>query len=135
MLNPGCYSLADFAITKATNEVQAPIVDLEGMSAVTICARFGYGSGGATAKVYVATSLDRGLTWVDVACLTFGTAGGVKVVNVSGMTPRGAPITPTDGALPDDTTLDGVLGDQLRTRIVTTGTYVNSIVSVKAVVR
>jgi len=135
MLNPGTYALADRAITTAINEAQSPIVDLEGMTAVTIQARLAYGSGGTTAKVYVATSMDNGVTWVDVACLAFGAAGGVKVVNVSGMTPKGTPVVPTDGALPDDTTLDGVLGDRLRARIVTTGTYANSIISVKAVVR
>ena len=89
MLNPGTYALADRAITTAINEAQSPIVDLEGMTAVTIQARLAYGSGGTTAKVYVATSLDNGLTWVDVACLAFGPAGGVKVVNVSGLTPKG----------------------------------------------
>ncbi|QCO15527.1 hypothetical protein D3869_09960 [Azospirillum brasilense] len=135
MLNPGTYALADRAITTAINEAQSPIVDLEGMTAVTIQARLAYGSGGTTAKVYVATSLDNGLTWVDVACLAFGPAGGVKVVNVSGLTPKGIPVVPTDGALADDTTVDGVLGDRLRARIVTMGTYSNSILSVRATIR
>ncbi len=135
MLNPGTYALADRAITTAINEAQSPIVDLQGVTAVTIQARLAYGSGGTSAKVYVATSLDGGITWVDVACLAFGAAGAVKVVNVSGLTPKGTPAIPTDGALTDDTILDGILGDRLRARIVTTGTYANSVVSVRATVR
>lgn len=135
MLNPGTYALADRAITTAVNETQAPISDLAGMSAVTIQARFAYGSGGTTAKVYIATSLDNGATWVDIACLAFTTTGSVKVVNVSGLTPRSAPIIPSDGTLVDDTIIDGVLGDRLRARIVTTGTYANSLLTVRVAVR
>lgn len=135
MLNPGTYALADKPITTASNEAQAPITDLEGMTAATIQARFAYGTGGTSAKVYVATSLDGGTTWVDIACFAFTNAGGVKVVNVSGLASRTLPIVPTDGALADDTTVDGVLGDRLRARIVTTGTYSNSLLTVRAVVR
>lgn len=135
MLNPGTYALADRAITTAVNEAQFPIQDLAGMAAVTIQARFAYGTGGTTAKVYVATSLDNGATWVDIACLAFTTAGGAKVVNLSGLTPKGTPITPSDGTLADDTIVDGVLGDRLRARIVTTGTYANSLLTVRAAVR
>jgi hypothetical protein len=93
------------------------------------------GTGGTTAKVYIQTSLDQGATWVDIACLAFTTTGAVKVVNLSGLTPKTTPVTPTDGALTDDTCVDGVLGDRLRAKIVTTGTYANAIVSVRVAVR
>lgn len=136
MLNPGLYALADRAITTALNEAQTPIVDLDGATAVTVQARLAYGSGGTTAKVYVQTSLDQGVTWMDVACLAFAAAGATKVVNLSALTPRTVPALPTDGALADDTVVDGVLGDRLRTRIITTGTYAGStLVSVRAAVR
>lgn len=135
MLNPGLYALADRAITTALNEAQTPIVDLDGASAVSLQARLAYGSGGTTAKVYVQTSLDQGVTWIDVACFAFTTAGAVKVANLSGLTPRTAPFVPTDGALADDTVVDGILGDRLRARIIATGTYGSSVVSVRAAVR
>ena len=48
---------------------------------------------------------------------------------------RTIPVAPSDGALADDTVLDGILGDRLRVRVITTGTYVNSVVSVRAAVR
>jgi len=136
MCNPGLYALADKAVTTAVNEAQSPIVDLEGMTAVTVQARLAYGSGGTSAKVYVQTSLDQGTTWVDVACLAFSTAGAAKIVNLSGLTPKPTPAAPTDGALADDTTVDGLLGDRLRAKIVTTGTYGGStVVTVRAAVR
>lgn len=135
MLNPGLYALADRAITTALNEAQTAIVDLDGVSAVTLHARLAYGSGGTTAKVYVQTSLDQGVTWIDVACFAFATAGAVKVANLSGLTPRTAPIVPSDGALADDTVIDGILGDRLRAKVITTGTYSSSVVSVRAAVR
>lgn len=135
MLNPSIYALADRAITTAINEAQTAITDLDGMTAVTLQARLAMGTGGTTAKVYVQTSLDQGVTWIDVACLAFTTAGAVKVVNLSALTPKGTPVVPTDGALADDTIVDGVLGDRLRAKIVTTGTYANAIVSVRAAVR
>jgi hypothetical protein len=57
-------------------------------------------------------------------------------MNNPGLTPRTTPIIPTDGALADDTCVDGVLGDRLRVRVVTTGTYGGStVLSVRAAVR
>lgn len=135
MLNPGIYGLADRAITTAIVEAQTPILNLDGMTAVTIQARLAMGTGGTTAKVYVQTSLDQGVTWVDIVCAAFTTAGAVKLFNVSGLTPKTTPITPTDGALTDDTVVDGILGDRLRARIVTTGTYSNAVASVRVAVR
>jgi hypothetical protein len=105
------------------------------MTAVTVQARLAMGTGGTTAKVFVQTSLDQGTTWVDVACLAFTTTGATKVVNLSGLTPKASPATPTDGAMSDDTALDGVLGDRLRAKIITTGTYSAAVVSVRASVR
>ena len=135
MLNPALYSLADRAITTALNEAQTAILNLDGMSAVTIMARLAMGTGGTTAKCYIQTSLDSGTTWIDVACLAFTTTGATKLVNLSGLTPKTSPATPTDGAMADDTCLDGLLGDRLRAKIITTGTYSAAVVSVRAAVR
>ena len=135
MLNPGIYNLADRALTTAINEAQTAIVALDGMTAASIQARLAMGTGGTTAKVYVQTSLDQGTTWIDIACLAFTTTGALKVVNLSGLTPKGTPAVPTDGALADDTVIDGILGDRLRAKIITTGTYSAAVVSVRASVR
>ena len=68
-------------------------------------------SGGTTCKAWVQTSLDQGQTWAD------------KIVNLSGLTPRTTVLTPTDAGLADDTVVDGVLGDRLRLKITSTGTF------------
>lgn len=132
MLNPGDYSLCDFKLTTAlTGVAQTPIKNLEGILAATIEARFYYGSGGTGAKAYVQTTLDGGATWIDIASFSFATASAVKVINLSGLTPKTTAVTPTDGALADDTCIDGLLGSALRVKLTSTGTYSNTIISVK----
>lgn len=132
MDRPGIYSLtendgaSDLAIAAAATTICDVIDELEGLTAVTLQVRFAYGSGGTKVTVYVQTSLDQGATWVDIACVTFTTASGQKMLNLSGLTPKTTAATPTDGAMTDDTALDGVLGDRLRCKVVSTGTYAGS---------
>lgn len=136
MLNPGDYSLCDTTITAAQNGVaMTPIQNLEGILAATIEAKFGYGSGGTTARVWVQVTLDDGQTWIDIACFSFTTGSGVRVVNLSGLTPVTTPITPSDGALADNSFVDGILGSAMRAKVSTTGTYSNTLLSVKVSVR
>lgn len=148
MQNPGVYNLGDRAITTAlTGEVitdgtsaagedQAFIDRLDGMTAATISARFSYGSGGTSCKVWVQTSLDQGVTWVDIACFAFTTSSAHKMTNLSAALETANQLTPTDGALADNTNVDSILGDRLRVKITTTGTYAGSTtLAVRAAVR
>lgn len=136
MLNPGDYSLCDLAVTTALSGVaQTPIQNLEGILAATIEAKLYYGSGGTTMKAWVQVTLDDGATWVDIACFAFTTSSAVKVINLSGLTPKTTAVTPTDGALADDTCIDGVLGSAMRVKLTSTGTYANTIISVKVSAR
>lgn len=147
MNSPGIYDVGSSAITTAvTGSVITSSVDasgtaieyvdrLEGMTAATVQFRFAYGSGGTTAKAYLQTSLDQGTTWVDIACEAFTTSSSVQVVNLSGLTPKTSAATPGDGALADDTCVDGILGDRLRVKITTTGTYVGTTLSVRVSAR
>lgn len=148
MNNPGIKNLGDVAITTAltssvitdgtsiNGEDQAFIDRLEGMTALTLFLRLAYGSGGTTVRAYVQTSLDQGTTWIDIACVLFGVASETAILNLSGLTPKTTQITPSDGALADDTCVDGVLGDRLRVKVTTTGTYAgNTTLSVRAAAR
>lgn len=90
---------------------------------VAIQAKFTYGSGGTTVKTYAQTSLDGGQTWIDVASFAFATATATKISALKRQTALAAGVTPTDGALTDNTILDGLLGDRLRVKITTVGTY------------
>jgi hypothetical protein len=125
---PGVYELGDIAITTAGTQTGTAVTDLDGMLAAGLQVRLAYGSGGTSVKVYVQTSLDQGTVWIDVACFTFTTASAVKVRNLSALTPKTTDVTPTDGALTDDTSVDGILGDRMRIKVVSVGTYAGSTV-------
>ncbi len=130
----GTFSLGDFSIGAAATQVGDVVDDLSGALAVTLSARLAYGSGGTSCYAVVETSLDQGVTWVQIARFDFTTSGLQKVVTVSGLTPRIA--AATAGSLAADTALDGTLGDRLRATVVSTGTYAGStVVSVRANVR
>jgi hypothetical protein len=142
----GLYNLGDEAITAAVTNVvitdgvssagvaQSFIDGLEAAAAVTLQANFTYGSGGTNLKVDVETSLDQGVTWIAIARFAFLLASAEKVVNLSGLTPVTTVYTPA--TLSDDTVKDGILGDRLRARITSTGTYAgNTSISVRASVR
>jgi hypothetical protein len=130
----GTFSLGDFSIGAAATQVGDVVDDLSGALAVTLSARLAYGSGGTSCYAVVETSLDQGVTWVQIARFDFTTSGLQKVMTVSGLTPRIA--AATAGSLAADTALDGTLGDRLRATVVSTGTYAGStVVSVRASVR
>lgn len=109
---------------------------LDGMLASAIEMRFAYGSGGTSVKAWLQTSLDQGQTWVDIACGAFTTSSATKIFNLSALTPKTSVVTPTDGTLSDDSAVDGVLGDRLRVKVTSVGTYAgNTTLGVRAVVR
>lgn len=125
MNNPGTYT-ASATITTAGTQTTTAIEDLEGMLSLTAELRFVWGAGGTTCKAYLQTSLDSGTTWHDIACAAFTTSSATKLFNLSGLTAKTTPATPTDGTMTDDTALDGVLGTQLRLKVISVGTYSGS---------
>ena len=116
--------LAATTITTAvTAVVTTPVADLLGMQVLTLLAKFVYGSAGTNATAWVQTSFDGGVTWVDIACFQFTTATASKINSVRALTAVAADYTPTDGTLTANTIKDGILGDRLRVKYTTTGTY------------
>jgi hypothetical protein len=115
---------SDLTITAAGTTNCTPVTGLTGMQSLTVSLRFAWGSGGTAVKVYLQTSIDGGNTWIDIACVVFGnSASEHAVLNFSALTPKTTQVTPTDGALADDTAVDGILGDRVRVKSVSTGTY------------
>ena len=108
-MRTGVISLGDFTITAAGTQTGDWVEDFDGVVALCAQLRLAYGAGGTTIRAYLQTSLDGGTTIIDVACVLFTTASEVAVFNFSAMTPKTSQITPTDAALADDSTIDGIV--------------------------
>lgn len=84
-------------------------------------AKFDYGSGGTSAKFWIQTSVD-GTTWTDVANFAFATADLNKVAAVNIFVAH-THATPSDAALSDNSIANGYIGEYLRVKYTTVGTY------------
>ena len=145
MTGPGVISLGDFPIAAAGQQVtplnlQQGLVGgppaLTGLTALSCQARFFYGAGGTKVNVYFQTSVDQGQTWFDIANIAFTTASAVETFNLSGLNSVATPTAPFNLALPDNTTLNGPLGDRLQAVVVSQGIYTGStLVSTRCVTR
>lgn len=113
----------DVTVTTAATTSCNPVTALTGMQSLTVWLKLAYGTGGTTVKAYIQTSLDGGNTWEDVACWAPSNANATKRWNFSALTPVTTPVAPTDGAMTDNTAQDGILGDRVRLKVVSTGTY------------
>lgn len=78
--------------------------------------------GGTTAKAWVQTSFDGGVTWVDIANFAFTTSTATRLYHLTAAAVTSI-ATPTDGSLADNTAVNGLLGDRFRVKLTTTGTY------------
>lgn len=142
MNNPGIFSLGDLTITAAGTQTGAWLTDLDGMAGFVYQCRFAYGSGGNDCRVFLQASFDQGTTAVDLDCAVFDTTSDMLVLSFDGGNVQqrsGSPpesFTPTDGALADNSSIDGLMPDRLRVKIVSTGTYAGStVVSPRIVAR
>lgn len=133
-MTPAVYVLAAKQITTAlAAEAQTAIESLAGASAVTIEAQLQYGSGGTTAIAVVQTRMGAETLWRDVARLDFATSSAIKHCNLNGHLSKAVTAYAVLGA---EGVYDGVLGDQLRSVLTTTGTYAgDTVLTVRASVR
>lgn len=133
MNSAGVYSLASLQISAARSlALLTATTDLDGMQSASLEVNFQYGSGGTTCSAIVATSFDSGTTWRHVARFDFTTSTSVKIANIQASAAKAV------GAYADlasEGVNDGVLGSQLAVYVVSTGTYVNTTLSVRASVR
>lgn len=124
-------ALTDHVITSGSlnGALTAFIAGLAGMQSVTLWAAFDYGSGGTTVAVIIQTSLDQGVTWIDLCRFDFTTADRKAHATV-GVFAAGA--VTTLAAIASEGKLDNVLGDRLRAKVTSTGTYAgNTLLSVR----
>ncbi len=110
-------------ITSAGTVIGGTITGLYDKDVVGAAAIFDYGSGGTNVKAYLQTSLDGGANWFDVSTFAFATSDAIRYVSLGRPAMGTATITPTDGSLTDDTIVPLAVGDSLRCKVVSTGTY------------
>lgn len=111
----------------APGETQGILTRVGSADGIVLSSIFVYGSGGTTAKAWLQTSFDNGATWVDIISHAFTTATLSKVSALSaGIAPASQGFAPGDGALTDNTVVNGAIGDRLRVKVVTAGTYAAS---------
>ena len=132
MDNPGVFTLSALQIDAPKTALVDWTEDLDGMSAVTLEASFQYGSGGAGCSAIVVTSLDHGQTQIQIARFDFTTASAIKTANVSGLLSKAVAVY---ADLAAEGVNDGLLGDRLAVKLITTGTYSGTVLSVRAAVR
>jgi hypothetical protein len=100
-----------------------PFKLVDAPTSLCVQATFTYGSGGTTVNAYVQTTVDNGLTWIDIAQFSFATTSARMVFNLNSQTPVTTQYAATDGTLAANTAKDGVLGPIFQVKLVTTGTY------------
>lgn len=124
----------DFAITTAGTYVGQAVTGLDGMRSMSAQLSFAHGTSGTSVDAYLQTSLDGGATWIDIANAHWTTSSAVAVLNF--FTDEGVDaFVPSDGAMSSNTNQQGVLGNQVRLKLTTVGTYANTVVAGRIVVR
>lgn len=114
--------LPELTITTAGEFTGEMIPFVGGATELVVQAVFDYGSGGTSVTVWVQTSIDGGATWLDIACFQFTTADDEVVIPLTTAMPA-APTTTGDGVLAPDEIINGLIGDALRVKGESIGTY------------
>lgn len=109
--------------TAAAGVLSTPMTGLLGMQVVTAQFVFLYGADGTSVKAYLQTSFDNGTTWVDIMSFAATTTAITRLSSVRSSVAVAAIYTPTDATLTDNTIKDGLLGDRLRVKYTSVGTY------------
>ncbi len=115
-------AVTDSVITAANfNGAPASFIGgLGGMKSLTAWADFVYGSGGSTAILKLQTSLDQGLSWIDILRFDFAQANRKAIASVgvfAGVAPASVAALGAEGKL------DNILGDRVRAILTSSGTY------------
>lgn len=132
MNNAGVYILGSPQLSVLpTSSLLTPILNLEGMTAVSLECNLLGALGGSTLVVIVSTSFDLTL-WRHIARFDFTTGSLIKIANLSGLLSKAV------GSYADlaaEGVNDGLLGRALALTLIRTGTYTAGQIVVNASVR
>jgi hypothetical protein len=118
-------TLLDTTITTAVTGALSELTWAPGdtLSALFQGAMVYVASAATSIDAWIQTSVDGGVTWIDVVNFRWTTSSAVKACNLSGLTAVTTQFTPTDGTLSANTCRDGVLGTLYRVKYTSVGTY------------
>lgn len=106
--------------TAATvNGIEFALRDVKHLQIEALFVRDG---GGTDVQIFVQTSLDGGVTFFDIMNIRFTTSSGNRISSVF-RTSVAASITPTDAGLAANQVINGLIGDRVKVKVVSTGTY------------
>lgn len=115
-------TLLSATITTAVTGVTTTPMGVRGASKLMIEQIFTYGSGGTTANFYIQTRTNGG-TWRDIANFSRTTSSSTNWHVLTKNVAVAPAIAASDAALAANTILDGFIGDEIRVKYTTTGTY------------
>jgi hypothetical protein len=107
--------------TALTADVGTEQIVPDGCTGLVLQYNMFVGGGGTDLTAWVQCSID-GSNWVDVSAFNATTSSLRKVSAVQGALAH-THATPTDGALADNTDIDGWIGSKIRVKVTSTGTY------------
>lgn len=110
-------------ITAPGTVISGTISNLQNKVVNALGAVFTYGSNGTTAKAFVQSSYDGGSNWFDVTAFSFTTSSAKKGLALGWPASGTAHFTVTDGALADNTVSGAPMGNMIRCKVISTGTY------------
>lgn len=87
-----------------------------------LCSLTYVASAATSLKVYLQTTFDGEDTWMDFACFAFTTASAAKIMSISALTAALTPATPAEATLADNTAI-AYIGDRVRVKVTSVGTY------------
>lgn len=110
-------------ITTAGTVISGTVTNLQDKIINALGAVFTYGSSGTTAKAFVQTSYDDGANWHDCVSFAFTTSSLKKGATLGWPAMGTAHFAVTDGALADNTMSGAPIGNMVRCKLITAGTY------------
>ena len=111
-------------IGAAVTRVISQVIDLpRAVKSIAMQSKFLFGAAGTNLKVWYQTSFDNGETWRDMACHAFLVAALNKASAISSDVAAAVNTALSDGALADDTIVQGLIGSKIRAVYTSTGTY------------
>lgn len=116
-------TLYNGTITTPGTVISGTVDGLYNKDVVGAAAVFDHGSSGTSAKAYLQTSYNDGESWIDVAAFAFTTSDANRFAALGRPTFGTATFVTTDGALADNTIAAAPIGDMVRCKLISTGTY------------